>query len=85
MSGEAMTQGKKKTRKTIRWLPLLALAIGLPALSVPSAMTSEVLIEPPAPSVSQCALIEVHDTAAIGWWSSAALEIDPAPADNGGK
>jgi hypothetical protein len=24
-------------------------------------------------------LIEVHDTAGIGWWSSSALEIGPAP------
>jgi hypothetical protein len=29
-------------------------------------------------------LIEVHDTAGIGWWSSAALEFDPATAVNSG-
>jgi hypothetical protein len=30
-------------------------------------------------------LIEVHDTAGIGWWSSAALEIDPVTAGNSGE
>jgi hypothetical protein len=62
----------------LRQLPLIALAFGLPAFS----MTSELAVEPPAPSISQCALIEVHDTAGIGWWSSAALEINPAAAMN---
>jgi hypothetical protein len=27
-------------------------------------------------------LIEVHDTAGIGWWSSPALSFDPALAAN---
>ena len=74
----AMTQGMKRSSKYFRQLPLFALAFGLPAASV----TSELAVEPPAPSVSQCALIEVHDTAGIGWWSSAALKIDPATAVN---
>ncbi len=73
-----MTQGIKRSRKYLRQLPLLALMFGLPAFSMPSKLA----VEPPAPSVSQCALIEVHDTAGVGWWSSAALEIDPAPAVN---
>ena len=73
-----MTQGMK--RKDFRRLPIFALAFGLPAFS----MTGELSVEPPAPSVSQCALIEVHDTAGIGWWSSAALEFDPATAVNSG-
>ena len=73
-----MTQGMK--RKYLLRLAIFALAFGLPAFS----MTSELSVEPPAPSVSQCALIEVHDTAGIGWWSSAALEFDPATVVNGG-
>jgi hypothetical protein len=73
-----MTQGMKRSSKYFRRLPIFALAFGLPAFS----MTSEWAVEPPAPSVSQCALIEVHDTVGIGWWSSAALEIDPATAAN---
>ena len=75
-----MTQGMKRSRQYIRRLPILALVLGLPAFS----MTSELSVEPPAPSVSQCALIEVHDTAGIGWWSSAAPEFDPATAVNSG-
>ena len=73
-----MTQAMK--RKYLLRSPIFALAFGLPAFS----MTSELSVEPPAPSVSQCALIEVHDTAGIGWWSSAALEFDPATAVNSG-
>ncbi len=69
-----MTQGKKRSSSDFLQVPLFALALGLPALST----TSELAVEPPAPSISQCALIEVHDTAGIGWWSSAALEIDAA-------
>jgi hypothetical protein len=71
-----MTQGMKRCCYRLRQLPFIALAFGLPAFS----MTSGLAVEPPAPSVWQCALIEVHDTAGIGWWSSAALEIDPAVA-----
>jgi hypothetical protein len=71
-----MNEGMKRCCYGLRQLPLIALAFGLPALS----MTRELAVEPPAPSISQCALIEVHDTAGIGWWSSAALEIDPAVA-----
>ena len=81
MLGGAMTQGMKRSRQYIRRLPILALVLGLPAFS----MTSELAVEPPAPSVLQCALIEVHDTAGIGWWSSAALEIDPVTAVNSGE
>jgi hypothetical protein len=74
-----MTQGMKQ--KHLARLSIFALAFGLPAFS----MTSELSVEPPAPSVSQCALIEVHDTAGIGWWSSAAPEFDPAtPVNSGG-
>ena len=73
-----MTQGMKQ--KHLLCLPIFALALGLPAFS----MTSELSVEPPAPSVSQCALIEVHDTAGIGWWSSAVPEFDPATAVNSG-
>jgi hypothetical protein len=69
-----MTQGMK--RKYLLCLPIF----GLPAFS----MTSELSVGPPAPSVSQCALIEVHDTAGIGWWSSAAPEFDPATELNSG-
>jgi hypothetical protein len=76
-----MTQGMKRSSQYIRRLPIFALVFGLPALS----MTSELAVEPPAPNVMQCALIEVHDTAGIGWWSSAALEIDPVAAVNGGE
>jgi hypothetical protein len=75
-----MTQGMKRSSKYFRPLPVFALAFGLPAFS----MTGDPAVEPPAPSVSQCALIEVHDTAGIGWWSSAALEFDPATAVNRG-
>jgi hypothetical protein len=74
-----MNEGMKRGRYGLRQLPLIALfalLFGLPAVS----MTSELAVEPPAPTISQCALIEVHDTAGIGWWSSAALEIDPAVA-----
>ena len=71
-----MTQGMKRCCDALRQWPLIALFFGLPAFS----MTSELAVEPPAPSISQCALIEVHDTAGIGWWSSAALAIDPAAA-----
>ena len=69
-----MTQGMKRSGNSIRQLPIVALAFGLPAFS----MTGDLAVAPPAPSDSQCALIEVHDTAGIGWWSSAALEIDSA-------
>ena len=75
-----MTQGIKRSSKYSRRLPIFALAFGLPAFS----MTSELSVEPPAPSVSQRALIEVHDTAGIGWWSSAALEFDLAATVNSG-
>jgi len=75
-----MNEGMKRSRYGLRQLPLIALLFGLPAFS----MTSEWALEPPAPSISQCALIEVHDTAGIGWWSSAALEIDRAAAVNSG-
>jgi hypothetical protein len=81
VSGGIMNQGMKRSCYRLRQLPLIALAFGLPAFS----MTSELAVEPPAPSISQCALIEVHDTAGIGWWSSAALEIDPAAAVNSGE
>ncbi len=75
-----MNQGTKRSSCYLRQLPLLALALGLPVLS----MTREVAIEPPLPSDSQWALIEVHDTAGVGWWSSAALEISaPAVEDSG--
>ena len=73
-----MTQGMKRRSNGMRQLPLVALALGLPALS----MTNEFVVKPPAPSVSQWALIQAHDTARIGWWSSAALEIDPADVGN---
>ena len=76
-----MNEGIKRCCDGLRQSPLItlfALLFGLPAFS----MTSELAVEPPAPSISQCALIEVHDTAGIGWWSSAALEIDPAAAVN---
>ena len=76
-----MTQGIKRSGKYVGQLPILALAFALPALS----MTSDLAVEPPAPSDSQCALIEVHDTAGIGWWSSAALAIDPATAATNGN
>ena len=78
-----MNEGMKGCCYGLRQLPLIALfalLFGLAAFS----MTSELAVEPPAPSISQCALIEVHDTAGIGWWSSAALEIEPAAAVNSG-
>jgi hypothetical protein len=68
----------KRSGRYVRQLPIFALAFGLPALS----MTGELAVAPPAPSDSQCALIEVHDTTGIGWWSPAALDIDPAAAAN---
>ena len=75
-----MNEGMKRCCYGLRQLPLIALLFGLPAFS----MTSELAVEPPAPSISQCALIDAHDTAGIGWWSSAALEIDRAAAVNSG-
>jgi hypothetical protein len=76
VSGGIMNEGMKRCCYGLRQLPLIALALGLPAFS----MTSELAVEPPAPTLSQCALIELHDTAGIGWWSSAALVIGPAVA-----
>ena len=76
-----MNEGMKRSGYGWRQLPLIALAFGLPAFS----MTSELAVEPPAPSLLQCALIEVHDTAGVGWWSSAALEIDPVATVNSGE
>ena len=77
--GDAVNQGTKRSSTATEWRALLVLGWAL-ALSLPTlAMTIEMSGEPPAPSDSQCALIEVHDTAGIGWWSSAALDIDPAP------
>jgi hypothetical protein len=75
-----MTQGIKQAGNYVRRLPILAVAFGMPAFS----MTSELAITPPAPSASQCALIEVHDTVGIGWWSSPALQVDYALAANAG-
>lgn len=75
-----MIQGKTRSSIFIRQLPLLALVLGLPALS----MTTEKATESPAPSASQCALIEVHDTAGIGWWSPATLDIGPPPYEDRG-
>jgi hypothetical protein len=75
-----MTLGTKRCCHGLQQLPFVALALGLPAFS----MTSELAVEPPAPSISQRALIEVHDIAGIGWWSSAALEIDPTAVVNSG-
>ncbi len=76
-----MVQGKTRLIIYIRQLPLLALVLGLPALS----MTTDKTSESPSPSESQCALIEVHDTAGIGWWSPATLDIGPpAYEDSGG-
>ncbi|MDQ6917448.1 MAG: hypothetical protein M3023_06490 [Pseudomonadota bacterium] len=75
-----MNQGTKQSSLYLRRVPLLALALALPVLS----MTREVAIEPPPPSDSQCALIEVHDTTGIGWWSSAAVEISSASVEDGG-
>lgn len=70
-----MDQGMRRSANCLRHLPIIALALALPA----SSMTSDVATEASAPSVAQRALIEVHDTAGIGWWSSSALEIGPAP------
>jgi len=67
-----MNQGMKRMRSRLRQFPLLALLASAAALPAAS-MTAE----PPAPSVGQRALIEAHDTAGIGWWSSPALEIGP--------
>jgi hypothetical protein len=70
-----MNQGMKRSSTNFRHLALFALALALPA----SSMTSNAEVEPDAPSVAQRALIEVHDTAGVGWWSSSPLEIGPAP------
>jgi hypothetical protein len=75
-----MTQGMKRSDTYLRRLPILVFAFGLPAFS----MTSESAVEPPAPSDSQCALIEAHGAVGIGWWSSAALEIDRATLASSG-
>lgn len=67
-----MNQGMKRTKgflRRLQFLALLASVVALPAAS----MTAE----PPAPSLGQRALIEAHDTAGVGWWSSPALEIAP--------
>jgi hypothetical protein len=70
--GDAMNQGMERTKGHLRRLQFLALfasVVALPAASMPA--------EPPAPSVGQRALIEAHDTAGVGWWSSPALEVAP--------
>ena len=74
-----MIKGTERSSKATEQRALLVLGWAL-ALSLPTlAMTMEMAGEPPAPSDSQRALIEAHDTAGIGWWSSAAPGIDPAP------
>jgi hypothetical protein len=78
--GGVMVQGKMRSRVSVRQLPLLALVLGLPALSMTTGKTTD----SPAPSESQCALIEVHDTAGIGWWSPATLDIGPPPYEDRG-
>lgn len=69
-----MNPGMKRKNSTFRHLPLLVMALAFPAAS----MTRVAAVESPTPSVAQRALIEVHDTAGIGWWSSSSLEIGPA-------
>ena len=71
-----MNQGMKRLSKGLRHLPLMALVLALPATS----MTGDMTVGPAAPTVAQRLLIEAHDTAGVGWWSSSALEIEPAPA-----
>jgi hypothetical protein len=71
-----MTQGMKRSGNSVRHLTLFALALALPASSV----NADIEVEPATPSVAQRAMIEAHDTAGVGWWSSSALEIGPAPA-----
>ena len=68
-----MNQGIKRLRGVLRRLPLIALAMALPAASMTRTVTSEA----PAPSVGQRVLIEAHDTTGIGWWSSSGLETAP--------
>jgi hypothetical protein len=58
---------------TSLWV-LTAFLVGLPA----APTTSSAAIGSPPPTVGQRALIEAHDTAGIGWWSSPAAEA-PAP------
>jgi hypothetical protein len=70
-----MNPGIKRTNNRFRYLPLLVLGLAFPAAS----MTGATAVEAPTPSVAQRALIEVHDTAGIGWWSSSSLEIGPLP------
>lgn len=76
-----MNQGTKRFDQYLRRLPLLALVLGLSALS----LTGQAAIEPPPPSDAQCALIEVHDNVGIGWWSSPALEIVATAPEDGGN
>jgi hypothetical protein len=71
-----MIQGMKRSGNNVRHLTLFALALALPA----SSMNTDIEVEPATPSVAQRALIEAHDTAGVGWWSSSALEMGPAPA-----
>jgi len=71
-----MHQRMKRSGNKFRHLTLFALVLALPA----SSMITSIEVEPAAPSVAQRALIEAHDTAGVGWWSSSALEIGPAPA-----
>ena len=78
-----MDPGMNPTRSSLRrvWLlAMLIMAVALPATSTNSrSIRSETALDPPAPSTGQRALIEAHDTAGVGWWSSPAMDIAPWP------
>jgi hypothetical protein len=79
-----MDPGMNPTGSSLRrvWLlALLSMAVALPAASMNkrSIINSGATLDPPAPSTGQRALIEAHDTASVGWWSSPAMDIAPWP------
>jgi hypothetical protein len=60
-------------------LALSMVAVTLPAASMNSAsMNGGATADLPVPSTDQRTLIEAHDTVGVGWWSSPAMDIDPA-------
>jgi hypothetical protein len=60
-------------------IALSTLAVALPAASMNTpSMNNGATVDPPLASTGQRALIEAHDTAGVGWWSSPALEMEPA-------
>lgn len=77
-----MDKGTNPNRTNLRRmsLPLLIMTVALPATSMNGpSRSSAATVDPPAPSTAQRALIEAHDTTGVGWWSSPAMDVAPAP------